>query len=214
MFDLCQTFIYLREEKIIYFRSSNNSGTKTMNDNETLMDGRDKKFVRKYWKMLAVIGAFFAVAASAGFYVLLWFVATAQASGFVPAVLGQWTVGYVINFILHLIFWELLLVGSWVLVIVAIIFVQWYNKLPDVDHERKSKRNGNRGSNAFSFIVGLTWLIVVWFDGRWNLALESWTFNDWIYSCLAALGWDLLIFGIPIALFAIWWIRKDTVAEL
>ncbi|MHA2066578.1 MAG: hypothetical protein ACXABY_19575, partial [Candidatus Thorarchaeota archaeon] len=59
----------------------------------------------------------------------------------------------------------------------------------------------------------ITWLIVVWVDGRWNLAFESWTFNDWVYSFLAALAWDLLIFGVPIALAFIWWIRKEIQKE-
>lgn len=182
-----------------------------MNNDEILMDDKDKKFVRSHWRMLAVIAVFFSVAAIAGLYVLLWFIATAQVAGFIPAMLGQWTIGYVINFILHLIFWELLLVGSWVLVIVAIIFMKWYNKLPEEERRKESKRTSNRESNAFSFLVGLTWLIVVWLDGNWNLALQSWTLNTWVYSCLAALAWDLLIFGIPIALFFIWWIRKDHV---
>ncbi len=182
-----------------------------MNDNEILIDAKDKKFVRKYWRMLTVIAVVFTVAASAGLYVLLWFISSAQAVGFIPAVLGQWTIGYVFTFVLHLIFWELLLVASWVIVIVAIIFMQWYNKLPEEDREKKPKSHKRDGSNAFSFLVGLTWLIVVWLDGNWNLAFESWTINTWVYSCLAALAWDLLIFGIPIALFFIWWIREDPV---
>ncbi|MGY5878756.1 MAG: hypothetical protein RTV31_00840 [Candidatus Thorarchaeota archaeon] len=181
-----------------------------MNDNEILMDDKDKKFVRTHWRMMAVIAVFGTIAAAAGLYVALWFVASTQAVGFVPAAIGQWTIGYAINFILHLIFWELLLVGNWVLVIVAIIFTQWYNKLPEEERRESSKGNSRKESNAFSFLVGLTWLIVIWLDGNWSLAFESWSVNYMVYSCLAALFWDLLIFGIPIALFFIWWIRKDT----
>jgi fucose permease len=181
----------------------------TMNDNEILVDDKDKEFVRTHWRMMAVIAAFFSVAAATGLYVALWFVASTQAVGFVPAAIGQWTIGYAFSFILHLIFWELLLVASWVLVIVALIFTQWYNKLPVEEHREGSKRHSRKESNAFSFLVGLTWLIVVWLDGNWNLAFQSWSLDYLVYSCLAALAWDLLIFGIPIALFFIWWIRKN-----
>jgi hypothetical protein len=181
-----------------------------MNDNEMFIDEKNKKFVREHWRMLTALSMFFSIAAVAGVYVALWFIESAQAVGFIPAALGQWTIGYVITFVFHLIFWELLLVVSWVLVIVALTFTQWYNKLPKEDRREKSNCRSKKESNAVSFLVGLTWLIVVWLDGNWNLAFQSWTFNYMIYSCLSALFWDLIIFGIPILLFFIWWIRKGS----
>ncbi|MFW9910597.1 MAG: hypothetical protein ACFFEF_18740, partial [Candidatus Thorarchaeota archaeon] len=59
----------------------------------------------------------------------------------------------------------------------------------------------------------ITWLIVVWLDGRWELSFNSWTFNDWVYSFLAAFAWDLLIFGVPIALAFLWWMRREIKTE-
>ena len=68
-----------------------------------------------------------------------------------------------------------------------------------------------------SCFIGLIWLIIVWIDGRWNLAFQAWTFNDWVYSWLAACLWALLIVGIPGTIFIIWSLRrpkKDTKREM
>ena len=171
-------------------------------------DEKDRRFLKRHWRMMVVFGALVAAAASAAVYVLLWFVATAQATGFVPIALGDWTVGYVVAFVLHLIFWELLLVGSWAAVAAVLLAVPWYRKLPDEDKRGSSKRRTREGGDAFGFLVLLTWLLVVWFDGRWALPFQTWTVNAWVYSFLAAVAWDLLIFGIPILIAFIWWIRK------
>ncbi|MGY5873915.1 MAG: hypothetical protein RTV72_16835 [Candidatus Thorarchaeota archaeon] len=184
-----------------------------MNTDNEILDEKGRRFLRRQWKMMVVFAALFSVALVEGLLVLTWFVTSAQSTGFIPAMLGQWTIGYVVTFILHLIFWELLLVVSWLAVVASIIAIRWYKGLPEEDKLESSGRSKRDGGDAFGFLVGLTWLVVVWLDGRWNLAFESWTFNDWIYSCLAAIGWDLLIFGIPMALFFIWWIRKEPQLE-
>ncbi len=180
---------------------------------DEFLDEVEMRFLRKYWRMALVFVAVIAAAVIGAAIVLVWFVAIAQTTALVPATLGLWSIGHVILFILHLVFWEIVLVGSWVLVIVLVIIFQWYMKLPEKDREGWPKRGRREESDAFGFLVGITWLIVVWVDGRWNLAFESWTFNDWVYSFLAAFAWDLLIFGVPIALGFLWWIRKEMEKE-
>ncbi|TFH04011.1 MAG: hypothetical protein E4H14_15620 [Candidatus Thorarchaeota archaeon] len=184
-----------------------------MNTDDKLLEEKGRRFLRRQWKMMVVFGAIAAVAAIEGLLVLTWFVTSAQAVDFIPAVLGQWTIGYVITFILHLIFWELLLVVTWVGVVASAIGYFWYMRLPEEDKIESSGRSKRDGGNAFGFLIGLAWLVVVWLDGRWNLAFESWTFNDWIYSCLAAFGWVLIICGIPMVLFFIWWIKQEPKLE-
>ncbi len=184
-----------------------------MNDNEEFLDEYDKRFLRRHWRMTIVFAVIIAAAAVVALLVLLWFVDTAQVTGLVPSTLGQWSIGLVITFCLHLIFWELLLVGSWLLVVVLVVIFQWYMKLPEEERRERPSRGRREEGDAFGFLVTVTWLIVVWVDGRWNLAFNSWTVNDWVYSFLAALSWDLLIFGVPIALFFIWWIRREMKEE-
>jgi hypothetical protein len=184
-----------------------------MSNNRKFLDERQKRFLRTHWKMAVVIAALIAAGVIGAVLVLMWFVATAQATALVPSLLGQWSISAVVTFILHLIFWELLLVGSWILVIILVIVFQWYMKLPAEEREMRSKRGRREQGDAFGFLVGITWLIVVWLDGRWDLAFNSWTFNNWVYSFLAAIAWDLLIFSIPIGLALLWWIRRETNKE-
>ena len=170
-----------------------------------------KKFLRRHWKAtMLMIGAGI-VAAIAGIFAFLWVVADAQTSGLVPGVLGDWTVGYVFTFILNVILWELIYVGSWVIPLVIVVYVAWYRKLPDEERMRASKTS--EGSGGFGLFNLITWLIVVWVDGKWNLPFQSWSLNDWVYSWLTAIIWDLLIIAIPAGIFLIWWISGGSKQE-
>jgi hypothetical protein len=184
-----------------------------MGSDESFMDEEEKRFLKKHWRMILPMIVLAGVAIIVALFVFTWFVALAQDTSLVPDTLGEWSIGYMITFILHLIFWELILVGSWVLVLVLVFIIRWYMKLPEEEREMKPKRGRREEGDAFGFLVGITWLIVVWLDGRWNLAFNSWTFNDWVYSFLAALMWDLIIFGIPIFLAFLWWMNKELKTE-
>ncbi len=171
-----------------------------------------KKFVRRNWKMtLSVIGGI-AAAAVAALFVFLWVVANTQATGLVPSGLGGWTIGYVLTFILNVILWELILVASWVIPVALAVVFLWYMKLPA--EERRELEGGRRrgraagGSGGISFFVGLVWLVIVWTDGRWNLAFKDWTFNDLVYSWIAACLVVLLIAGVPALMYLVWSLRR------
>lgn len=181
--------------------------------NDEFMDEKQKRFLKRHWKMTIVFATLFAAAISAAILVFLWFVGIAQSTSLVPSTIGQFSIGSLVLFIFHAIFWELLLVVSWVLVAVAIIIVKWYKTLPEEERDGWPKRGKREESDAFGFFIGIAWLIVVWLDGRWNLAFDSWTLNDWVYSGLAACGWVFLIFGIPMALYFIWFIMNERKTE-
>ena len=67
------------------------------------------KFIRKHWNIVAVFVAAGILAFIGAVYVFLWFVGNAQSTGLVPSTLGLWTMGNIVSFILHAIFWELAL---------------------------------------------------------------------------------------------------------
>ncbi|HEY5538054.1 MAG TPA: hypothetical protein VIL58_00765 [Thermoplasmata archaeon] len=172
-----------------------------------------KKFVRRHWKMtLSMVGGI-AVAAVASLLIFLWVVADAQTTGLVPSGLGEWTVGYVLTFILSAILWELVLVASWVIPIVVAAYFLWYKKLPDEErreYEGGPRRSRSAGENGgISFFIGLVWFVIVWTDGKWNLAFQDWTFNDWVYSWIAAGLVVLLLAGIPAMTYIIWSLRRN-----
>ncbi|MHA1387983.1 MAG: hypothetical protein ACTSUZ_06935 [Candidatus Thorarchaeota archaeon] len=164
------------------------------------------RFMFKYWKMTLVFIVIAAVAVIVGTFVLLWQVDIA----IVPATLGQWSVGIVISFCLNLVFWELVLVGSWVAVLAIIIYFQWYSKLPDEDKKKWDGRGNRESSDAIGFFIGIAWLIMLWIDGgRWNLPFDSWTFVDWVWSWLYAAFWVAIIGGIIVLIGIIAWVAKE-----
>lgn len=172
-----------------------------------------KRFVRGHWKatLLAIGGI--AAAGVAALLVFLWVVANAQATGLVPSGLGEWTVGHVLTFILNAILWELALVASWVIPIAVAAYFLWYRKLPDEEqreYEGGPRRRRSAGENGgISFFIGVVWFVIVWIDGRWNLAFQDWTFTDWVYSWIAATLVVLVIVGIPAMVYLIWSLTRD-----
>jgi hypothetical protein len=175
-----------------------------------------KMFLRKHWKMLIVfIIAAIAVVAGA-VLVLLWFVENAQATGLAPALLGLWTMNHLVMFLLYLLFWEIVIIGIPVLIVILIIVFLWWKKLPT--EERTEYRRGHLfgkrsrrsdGSGAVSFFVFLGFIIKVYVDGNWNVAFATWTFNYVVYSLIWVVVWIAVIAGIPLVLGGIWWLRRQ-----
>jgi len=171
-----------------------------------------KKFLRKHWSMLVlfVVGA---VLASIGaVLVFLWFVGDAQSTGLVPSTLGLWTMGYLVSFLLYLILWEVLFIGIPV-VVAAVTGWLWWKKLPDKEKKEYPffgpRSRATRGGGSISVLVLIAFCIKVFVDGNWNVAFATWTFDYLVYSLVWALIWILIIFGIPLAIGAIWWIHRE-----
>lgn len=171
-----------------------------------------KTFLRKHWKMV-VLFAVGAVLASVGaILVFLWRVEDAQSTGMVPTTLGLWTMGHIVTFILHLIFWELLLIGV-PAIIGAVAGWQWWKRLPD-EEKKEYHFFGNRsrtagGGGGVSVLFFIAFCIKVFVDGNWNVAIASWTLDYIVGSIISILIWVVIIFGIPIAIGVIWWVSHE-----
>lgn len=175
-----------------------------------------KKFLRKHWKMfvLFVVAAILVIAGA--ILVFLWFVGDAQVTSLVPATVGLWTLGYLVTFLLYLIFWEVLFIGIPVIITVAAIYFIWWKKIPDEERKEYRRRHlfgkssrRTDGGGAISLLVNIVFIIKVYLDGNWNVPFATWTFDYLVYSYLWALIWILIIFGIPILLGGTWWIRRE-----
>jgi hypothetical protein len=171
------------------------------------------KFIRKHWAMF-VLWIVIAIGALIGaIYVLFWFVEDAQVTDLVPEILGLWSMKYLIDFLLHLLFWEIILVGIPLIIIVALIYLLWWKKLPYDElteyRERKlfgkSSRTRDSGT-GISLLINIGFIIKVYLDGNWDKPFAEWKFDYLIHSYLTVLGWLLLIFGIPILIGTAWWI--------
>jgi hypothetical protein len=171
-----------------------------------------KKFLRKHWNIVVIFVAAGVLGFAGAIYVYLWFVGDAQATGLVPSTLGLWTMGHLVWFILHAVFWELLFIGI-PAIIGAVAGWQWWKRLPDEDKKeyhffgkRSRTARGGGGVSAFFFVA---FAIKVYVDGNWNVAIATWTLNYIVYSMFTILAWVLVIFGIPATIALIWWLHRE-----
>jgi hypothetical protein len=170
-----------------------------------------KKFMRKHWNIVAVAIVAAILAVIGAVYVFVWFVGNAQSIGLVPSTLGLWTMGNVVTFILHAIFWELVLIGIPVAV-GAIIGWQWWKRLPAEEKKEYHMGKGSRSSKAGGAIGPLAFIafaIKVYVDGNWNAAISSWTLDYVVGSMITILVWIAAIVAIPAIIGVIWWIRHE-----
>ena len=171
-----------------------------------------KRFLSKHWIVLVLFALAAILALVGAVLVYLWFVGYAQSTGLVPSVLRLWTMEHLVTFILNLIFWEVLFVGIPV-VVAAVLGWLWWRRLP-FDERKEYRFFGGRsrttsGSGGVSLLFFVAFCIKVFTDGKWNVAIATWTFDYLVYSMLWTLIWILIIFGIPAALGLIWWINHE-----
>jgi len=98
--------------------------------------------------------------------------------------------------------------ASWVIPLAGAVYFLWYKRLPaeELWEWGRGPRRGRAagGSGGISFFTWLIWLVIVRADGRWNLAFKNWTFNQLVYSWIAAGLVVLLILGVPAVIYLIW----------
>jgi Sec-independent protein secretion pathway component TatC len=171
-----------------------------------------RKFLKHHWNMLVywIIAAI--IAAIGAVLVYLCFVGDAQSTNMVPMILGQWTMGNIVTFILHLVFWELLIIGIPV-AIAAIIGWIWWKQIPDEERKEyqffgKGSRT-ERGGGGISVLFFVAFCIKIYIDGNWNVAIGSWTLDYVVDSMITLLVWGAIIFGIPAIIIGLIWISRQ-----
>jgi len=164
----------------------------------------------KHWRAVTIFILACALAFAGAVYVFLWFVKNAQSTGLVPATLGLWTMANLVTFIVNAILWELLLIGIPVALGAAVSWL-WWRRLPN--EERRGHHFGRRsratGGGGLSLLFFIAFCIKVYLDGNWNVAIATWTVDYVVGSMVLILEWVLVIFGIPIAIGVIWWVRRE-----
>ncbi len=171
-----------------------------------------KMFLKNHWNMLIfwIIAAIFVAVGAV--YVYLWFVEEAQKTFVIPAILGQWSMNHIVTFILHLIFWELVLIGIPVAILALLGWI-WWKRIPD--EERKEYQFFGKGSKTqnggggISFLFFVVFCIKVYIDGNWNIAISTWTLDYVVNSIITILVWGAIIFGIPAIIIGLIWLSRE-----
>ena len=171
-----------------------------------------KKFLRKHWNIVAIFVVAGILVFIGAIYVFLWFVGQAQSTGLVPSSLGLWTMGNIVLFILHAIFWELVFIGI-PAVIGAVVGWLWWKRLPIEEkneyHFSGKGSRASRGGGGISFLFFVAFCIKVFIDGNWNVPIATWTLNYVVDSMITILVWSIIIFGIPAVLIGLVWLSYE-----
>jgi len=171
-----------------------------------------KKFLKKHWQMLALFIAIGVIAFAGAIYVFLWFVEAAQPE-IIPVLLGVWSMGHIITFILHLIFWEFVYVGIPLIIVIAVIYFGWWKKLPEAERKEYNEKElfGHRSNRSdaggfFSFLIFIFFCIKVWLDNQWEVPISTWEFDYLVSTCIWAIIVIALIIGIPVLIGGSAWL--------
>ncbi len=171
-----------------------------------------RKFIGKHWAIVTVFVVAVILAVAGAVYVFWWFTEYAQTINLVPSALSLWTMNNIVIFILHLIFWELVLIGIPVAV-GAIIGWQWWKRLPAEEKKEHMFGQHSRSRNAegaISPLLFIAFAIKVYVDGNWNSAISTWTLDYVAGSMITILIWIAAIFAIPAIVGVVWWIYHKT----
>ena len=169
-----------------------------------------QRFLRKHWVAFAVVIAAAIVALAGAVYVFVWFTSVAQTSGIVPSTLNLWSMNNLLLFILHAIFWELVLIGIPV-VIAAVGGWLWWRRIPQAEKPLSGKHNkGRDAGGAISPLLMIAFAIKVYADGNWNAAIASFSLDYVVGSMVTILIWMAAIMAIPAAIGLAWWVTRGT----
>ncbi|MCW4002717.1 MAG: hypothetical protein NWE95_02250 [Candidatus Bathyarchaeota archaeon] len=170
-----------------------------------------KKFLRKHWSIMAAFVVVAVLLFVAAVYVFLWFVGEAQSTSMVPTTLGLWTMGNLVSFILHAIFWLIIFIGI-PAIIIAVAGWQWWKRLPEEEKKYhffgKSSRTRDSGS-GISLLVFIAFAIKVYIDGNWNIAIATWPLDYVVDSLITILFWVAIIIGIPVVVIGLIWLSRE-----
>ena len=180
-------------------------------ENEAAQDAGWGRFFRKHWGILAVFVVATVLAVAGAVYVFAWFTGNAQTIGLVPSTLSAWSMNSLVLFILHAVFWELVLIGIPV-AIAAIIGWRWWKRIPEEEKKEynlstKSSRSRSAGE-AFSPLLFIAFAIKVYVDGQWNAPIAGFSLDYVVGSMITILIWIAAIFAIPAIIGLVWWITR------
>ncbi len=144
--------------------------------------------------------------------VVIWHIETTPIGNYGTATIDQWSLDWIVGFVIVLILWELLFVGLPAGLFFGLGGYFWWQRLPADEKEwyKKEEKKSHKSRNAggsFGLVLFIAYCIYIAIEGNYYTAFGSLPYTYWVYSYLLTMVWLLIIIGIPIAIAGLIYLR-------
>ncbi len=176
-----------------------------------------KDEIKKHWIVLVLAIAAIVILGVIFVNVGIWHITTSPIGNYGAATFDQWTLDWIVGFIIVLILWELLFVGVPGGIIFGLGGYMWWQRLTGEEKtkfkaEEKKSHKARNASGGGGFLIFLMYCIYMNIQGMYYTTFGSQPFSYWVFSYMQLAIWLLIIFGIPAAvgglLYLRYWLKK------
>ncbi|TFG26198.1 MAG: hypothetical protein EU532_10460 [Promethearchaeota archaeon] len=175
-----------------------------------------KEEIKKHWKILILCAIIIVILTIIAVNVLIWQIQTSAIGNYGTATFDQWSLEWIVIFIIVLILWELLFVGVPAGLIFGLGGYLWWKHLPEEERtkikEQHSTHKKTRRGCGFGIFIFIAYCIYIAIDGNFSTPFGNKPYSYWVYSYILTIGWLLIIIGIPMAIIGLiylrYWLRK------
>jgi hypothetical protein len=167
-----------------------------------------KKKIKEHMPLFIVVIIAVAIAFIGALVVIIWFIETSPIGAQGTALIGDWSLDWIVGFYILIILFELLFVGLPAGLFFGVGGYIWWSRLSDeekTEYKAREKKNKHRKRNAGgggggSFLMFIAYCIYMGIQGSYYAPFSSQPYSYWVYGMFYTLMWMFIIFGIPICI--------------
>ena len=149
--------------------------------------------------------------------VLFWVIESSPIGNYGDALIGDWSLDWIVGFLWITIGWELLFVGIPTLLFFGVGGYIWWKRLPEEEKaefkardKKKNRVKKTGGSGGGGIVIFIAYLIYMGVQGYYYAPFNSMPYSFWVYSWFLTIMWIAIVIGIPacviliIVYFTVW----------
>ena len=181
------------------------------------------KKLKEHWKGLAIAIIGVILAFTGAVLVLNVYISTSPIGAQGTALIGEWTIDWVVGFLIQYTGWTLLIVGAPSALFFGLGGYLWWRGLSEEekqefkerekrDKPRRKEKYGGGGGGGFGMFIAYCLFHLI--NKTNNIQFGSQPYRFWIDTWFATLFWLFLFFGIPVIIILVivyfaYWKKKS-----